>query len=230
MSRHKENLMLGGDAETDESYFYEKRKNKHLKKRRNRSNSIGVMGIVGRNGGKVVFKVLPDAVKAKKGKLRIEPDTGKEMLMGILCKYVEEGSTVFTDGNPSYNDLESLGYSHYSVVHSEKIYVIGGYIHTNGIESVWRIPKDASRAVYYRTSHEHLQRYLDEIAYRWNEKTAKVPVMDALGAFVDMCWGISLPWKKLTAEPIDLLTARVADCRKACSSAPELPRSRPKHL
>jgi transposase-like protein len=229
MSRHKENLMLGGDAETDESYFYEKRKNKHLKNK-HKNNSIGVMGIVGRNGGKVVFQVLPDAVKEKKGKLRIEPDTSKEMLMGILCKYVEEGSTVFTDGNPSYNALESLGYNHYSVVHSDKIYVIGGYIHTNGIESVWRVPKDASRAVYYRTSHEHLQRYLDEIAYRWNEKTAKMPVMDALGAFVNMCWGVSLPWKKLTAEPIELLTAHVAACRKACSSAPEPPRSRPRCL
>jgi transposase-like protein len=229
MSRYKENLSLGGDTEADESYFYEKRKNKHLSKRRNRSKSIGVMGIVERNGGKVVFQVLPDAANIKKGKLRIEPDTSKEMLMGILCKYVEEGSTVFTDGNPSYNDLDSLGYNHYSVVHSDKIYVIGGYIHTNGIESVWRLPKDASRAVYYRTSHEHLQRYLDEIAYRWNEKTAEISVMDALDAFVDMCWGVSLPWKKLTADPIDLLTARVEACKKACALAPELPRIRPRY-
>jgi len=228
MSRHKEGLELGGDVESDESFYYEKRKNKHLSKRGKRSKSIGVIGIKERNGGKVVFQVLPNVMEYKDGELKIAPDTSKETLMGIFCKYVEVGSTTFTDGNPSYNYLDSLGHNHYSVIHSDKIYVIGGYIHTNGIESTWRIPKDASRAVYYRTSHEHLQRYLDEIAYRWNEKTAEISVMDALDAFVDMCWGVSLPWKKLTADPIELLTARVEACKKACASAPELPRTRPR--
>ncbi|MCL2282435.1 MAG: IS1595 family transposase [Fibromonadales bacterium] len=185
MSADKKNAMLDDDVESDESPFGGKRRNKHWDKKSD-NKKTWAMGMVERNGGKVVFKVIPD--------------TSKETLLGLLCQYVELGSTVFTDGCPSYDKVESLGYEHHSVIHSKKIYVLGGYVHTNTIESIWRIAKDASRAVYHRPSPKHLHRYLDEIAYRRNNKTTEVPIMDALAKFIDLCWGVSLPWDKLVPK------------------------------
>ena len=197
MAADKENTELGGKVEGDESPFGGKRRNKHWDKK-NDDKKTWAMGLVERNGDKVVFKVLPDTAKTnKKGEVKIESDRGKEMLLGMICRYVKYGSTVFTDGYQSYNEVESLGYEHHSVIHSKKVYALGGYVHTNTIESMWRIAKDASRAVYYRPSPRHLHRYLDEIAYRRNNKTAEVPIIDALDKFVDLCWGVSLPLHKL---------------------------------
>jgi len=136
-------------------------------------------------------------VTIKKDKIVIVSDTSSEMLLGILCKYVDIHSTIFTDGNPAYNKVGSLFYDHNKTIHKDKIYVVGDSIHTNGIESIWRLAKDSYRAVYYRPSPTHLQRYLDELMFRWNNKTDKEPIMEALGKFVDLCWGVTLPWDKL---------------------------------
>lgn len=60
--------------------------------------------------------------------------------------------------------------SHESVVHSKKEFV-RGQVHSNTTEGVASILKRAQFGVFHQISRQHLQRYVDEMAFRWNQRT-----------------------------------------------------------
>ena len=47
--------------------------------------------------------------------------------------------------------------------------LVDGLARTNGIESVWAVLKRGFYGIYHSFSTKHLQRYLDECAFRLNE-------------------------------------------------------------
>lgn len=47
-----------------------------------------------------------------------------------------------------------------------------GQVHTNGLESYWAILKRALKGTYIAVEPFHLFRYLDEQAFRFNERKA----------------------------------------------------------
>ena len=53
--------------------------------------------------------------------------------------------------------------------HAEKY--VDGQIHTNGLENYWSLLKRAIRGTYVSVEPFHLFRYLDEQAFRFNERT-----------------------------------------------------------
>lgn len=55
--------------------------------------------------------------------------------------------------------------------HSEKVYVSGD-VHTNTIEGFWALLKGGIGGVYHSVSTKHLQSYLDEYAFRYNNRDA----------------------------------------------------------
>ena len=57
----------------------------------------------------------------------------KLLLVDIVCKNVEYGSTIFTDEYRAYDQLEEHGFIHKSVIHSQKEYATGT-IHVNNCE------------------------------------------------------------------------------------------------
>ncbi|MBF2754324.1 MAG: transposase [Gammaproteobacteria bacterium AqS3] len=58
-------------------------------------------------------------------------------------------------------------YLHETVAHSVSGYV-PGMAHTNGIESFWALLKRGHNGIYHSMSRDHLQRYVDEFAGRYN--------------------------------------------------------------
>jgi hypothetical protein len=52
--------------------------------------------------------------------------------------------------------------------HAEKY--VDGQIHTNGLENYWSLLKRAIKGTYASVEPFHLFRYLDEQAYRFNER------------------------------------------------------------
>ncbi len=154
---------LSGTVEMDESYFGGKDRFKHANKRphigRGAVSKTTVFGMAqrGSNGskGKVVAKVA-DGSRAS------------DLLPHARAK-VLPSSTVYTDEFGAYNTLGRLGYLHERVNHSQGVYVSGD-VHTNTIEGFWATVKRGIGGNYHAVSTKHLQSYLDEYAFRYNNR------------------------------------------------------------
>ena len=163
---HRTRLMLGddstaklsGEVEADETFIGGKARNMHLTKRKRRitgtgtKDKIAVMGILER-GGKVKTTVVPNR---KKSALQAE-----------VKKHVEAGAALYTDALLSYEGLASE-YAHQVVDHA--VEYVNGRIHTNGLENFWSLLKRGINGTYISVEPFHLFRYLDEQAFRYNNR------------------------------------------------------------
>ena len=60
---------------------------------------------------------------------------------------------------------------HSSVNHSADEYVrLGGFAHVNAAESFFSILKRGVYGTFHSVSEQHLQRYVNEFAFRWNHR------------------------------------------------------------
>ncbi len=89
--------------------------------------------------------------------------------VGHVMQKVLPATTVYTDETPKAEPLEKWGYHHGRVNHSQKVYVSGD-VHTNTIEGFWALTKGGIGGVYHSVSTKHLQSYLDEYAFRYNNR------------------------------------------------------------
>jgi len=144
---------LSGHVEIDETLIGGRRKGKpgrHLE------NKTVVMGLVQR-GGPLRGHVVRD------GK--------KRSLMPHILKDVALGSTVSTDTLSAYQLLAREGYDHGAVRH--EIYEWArGIHHTNRIEGFWSHLKRGISSTHVAVSKKHMQKYVDEFAYRYNNRHA----------------------------------------------------------
>lgn len=158
--------MLKNTVQVDETYVGGLAKNKHISKRKKEAGTRGravdtktpVFGIV-ETGGKVVVQVT-EYVSKKEAK-------------EIIHRHVEAGSTMVTDGFAMYAYLgRGTQFTHVVVDHKNGQYVNGGF-HTNGIENFWSLLKRGIIGIFHQVSPQHLQRYCDEFASRYNTRGLK---------------------------------------------------------
>lgn len=149
---------LSGEVEADETYIGGKARSMNNKQRSKRGRGTGgtgkeiVMGLLER-GGKIKLKHV---AKARRSILQSE-----------IYQNVETGSQVFTDALPSYNGLNK-DYAHEAIDHAREY--VRGNVHTNGLENFWSLLKRGIRGTYISVEPFHLFRYLDEQAFRFNER------------------------------------------------------------
>jgi len=156
---------LGGEVEVDETYIGGKARFMH-KDRKARYQKEG-----GRNnGGKTV--VLGMLERGGKVRTSVIPDRSKPSIQPILLGNIEPGSVIHSDewGHSYRMD----GYTHEIVNHLEQY--VNGNVHTNGIENFWSLLKRTLKGTYVSCEPYHLFRYVDEQAYRFNNR---LPVSDA---------------------------------------------------
>ena len=67
------------------------------------------------------------------------------------------------------SDLNEMGYKHSRVKHRQGVYVSGD-VHTNTIEGFWATVKRGIGGNYHAVSTKHLQSYLDEFCFRYNNR------------------------------------------------------------
>ncbi len=90
----------------------------------------------------------------------------QKALVGSFRKWVEFGSTVYSDQSQMYNWL-GFDYTHKSVNHGTGEYVRGD-VHTNSIESFWNLYKRAWKGTYTHNLAKNTDRYLAERTFAFN--------------------------------------------------------------
>ena len=103
------------------------------------------------------------------GKVRtsVVENRKKKTLQAEVHKHVEAGSALYTDFLLSYEGLEGR-YAHQVVDHA--VQYVDGNVHTNGLENYWSLLKRSISGTYVSVEPFHLFRYLDEQAYRYNNR------------------------------------------------------------
>lgn len=186
--------MMVGEIEVDETRIGGSVKNMHeSKKQRNllRSGSHAgektlVIGLLQRTSDKALSHV----------RVRIVSTTSVKALSSVVRANVAPGSDIMTDELPAYTNLRDT-YSHQSVNHHAKQYVVGR-VHTNGIENFWALLKRTLGGTYVSVEPFHLSRYLDEQAFRFNER--KATPAERFRKVASSIVGLRLTWKELTGE------------------------------
>lgn len=123
---------------------------------RSTKTKTAVFGILNRETKTVVAQVVENAKRST--------------LAPIIEEHVKEGTEVFTDEFKTYSRLNEL-YQHSAVNHSTGEFVIGK-AHTNTIENFWGTFKRGVYGIYHHLSRKHMNRYINEFAFRYNNKSS----------------------------------------------------------
>lgn len=120
--------------------------------------------------------------KVSRVKLKVLKNIKRKALQGTVRDYVLKGSAVYTDAAPAYTGLNDE-FEHKVIDHA--VSYAEGHVHTNGLENFWSLLKRTIRGTYVSVEPFHLFRYLDEQAFRFNERK-----LDDQGRFLKGIRGI----------------------------------------
>jgi transposase-like protein len=190
-----ENL-LSGDVEADETFIGQKARNMHRDVRERKITGTGgkdktaVMGVLERGkDGK------PSRVRAT-----VIPNRKKSAIQPVVREHVQAGSALYTDALKSYEGLSE--FQHEVVDHA--VEYVRGKVHTNGLENFWSLTKRGLGGTYVSVEPFHLLRYLDEQAFRYNNRKDEDgnPLTDAdrFDMAVRQIVGKRLTWDRLTGK------------------------------
>jgi hypothetical protein len=180
---------LSGDVEVDETYIGGKARNMH-KGRKARMLS-------GKGGGPV-GKIGVQGMLQRDGQVRTQvlsrPHHGWELTRNV-GKHVEKGSWVYTDELLAYFSLHGE-FVHRFVNHMETY--VKGNIHTNGMENFWSLLKRGLGGTYISVEPFHLFRYVDEQAFRYNNR--KMDDGDRMSILASQIIGKRLTFAEVTGK------------------------------
>lgn len=151
-------VKLSGEVEVDETFIGGKARNMHIAQRKRRITGTGgkdktvVLGMLERGG-----KVRTEVVENRK----------KQTLQAEVHDHVQAGAALYSDELLSYDGLASK-YAHQVIDHA--VAYVDGKVHTNGMENYWSLLKRGLAGTYVSVEPFHLFRYLDEQAFRFNNR------------------------------------------------------------
>jgi transposase-like protein len=175
---------LTGVVEIDETYIGGRKRGMGMKKAINAKEVV--MGIRERGGDLRLIHIENNDVRSLSEQIKEHVDP--------------KVKNVMTDEFPAYPaamiGAGIHGSKHETILHKKKIYVRGN-VHTNTVESAFSLFKRGLTGAFHKVSLKHLQRYLFEFSYRFNNR--KNP--DLFGMTVRrMALAGNMPYAKLIEE------------------------------
>jgi transposase-like protein len=153
---------LRGVIEADEAYIGGKISSMSNKRRKALkdsgktaySNKQAVLGVVERKGRVRAWTV---------------PNLTLKSLLPKIRESIDQDATLYTDSAMHYRDINEYVLHHEAINHELHEYVRGN-VHTNNIECFWAVLKRTLGGTYIHVNTRHLDRYLQEQAFRFNER------------------------------------------------------------
>ncbi|MDQ2947978.1 MAG: IS1595 family transposase [Acidobacteriota bacterium] len=180
-----------GEIEADETFIGGKARNMHAHKR-----AVKIIG----TGGKDKTAVMGIIERGKDGTSKIRttvvPNRKKSALQAEVRKHVEAGSALFTDALKSYEGLSEF---EHQVIDHAVAYVDGKFI--RNCENFWSLLKRGINGTYVSVEPFHLFRYLDEQAYRYNNR--KLSDSERCSIAVSGIVGKRLTFDQLTGKTLE---------------------------
>lgn len=149
-------------------------------------NKTAVLGLYDRESRTVRAKVIPNMKR--------------ETLQNEILANIHQGTPLYTDQAPAYEKIGEK-YIHETVNHIDQY--VRGSVHTNCLENFWSLMKRHLRGTYVAVEPFHLDRYLDEQMFRFNNRTTKDNPLDDADRFmlaVSQITGKRLTWNELTGK------------------------------
>ena len=144
----------GGIVELDETYVGGKKR------------------YVGR--GSLEGKTMVLGAVERGGEIRLRVDKRRKASRKALHRFVLENTAadtkrLMTDEAPGYKGIADADTTHETVNHKAEEWVRGD-VHTNSVEGVWSLFKRSIVGSYHQVSAKHLDAYLDEFEWRFNQR------------------------------------------------------------
>lgn len=175
----------GKTVESDETFVGGKKKNVHKGKPEPKKHAVHAL--VERGGEARVTHV---------------PNVTAKTLRKTIAKHVAKGTTMNTDEALAYYHMSKEFAAHGTVNHSQDEYVSkDGKTHIQSAEAFFAILKRGVMGSFHSISEQHLQRYLDEFAFRWNTRQS-LGIEDAerAAAIVKSAEGKRLTYRRIGGE------------------------------
>jgi len=192
----KHKFGFGGPVEGDETYIGPNPTKMH----KDRKAMIQARdGLKGGFVGKTAVQGILDR-ELRQVRARVLPNLRRDTLQEIILKNVTPFAKVYTDEHLGYEGL-SRNYIHKIVNHSQEY--VRGKVHTNGIENFWSLLKRTLRGTYVAVEPFHLDQYLSEQVFRFNNRATKGnPLTDAdrFALAVSQISGKRLTYAELTGK------------------------------
>jgi hypothetical protein len=188
--RIREAMMLGnwtdekmtGTVEADETYIggkYDKRG------KRQRWDKEAVFGMIERETGRVHAQHMTG-----------KSNMNRWQIGNVIDAHATQAAHFMTDESRYYANLKNRGFNHDVVIHPDKEWVRGD-VHTQSIDGFWGLLKRGVIGTFHQLSIKHLDRYIQEFCFRWNNRENQELFALTMAALV---LGIPLPYAKLIGE------------------------------
>jgi len=148
----------GNGVEIDETFIGGKARNMHKSKRAR---------VITGTGGKDKTVVMGMLERGGNVRAMVVDGRRKKELQKNIHEHVEAGAAIFTDELRSYDGLED-SFKHQVINHA--VEYANGNVHTNGMENFWSLVKRQLHGTYISVEPFHLFRYIDEQAFRFNNR------------------------------------------------------------
>ena len=189
--------LLMGDVELDEKYLGGRPRFQE--------------GVKHKGGNGTAKQCIAVAVEREGSvKARLVRHNGETALGPFVKGAVDPAAYLMSDHNQAYVKIAEDFAGHSYVDHGDREYA-RGEVHNNTAESYNATLERAKVGVFHYISKEHMQRYVDEVAFRWNQRVPAgmriqkgkekvrmkpLPILEKIKKLLAVALGVQIRWTR----------------------------------